>query len=179
MAVDFVPDGNTVYQTLFLIGKGSTLTGQFTVTKDGVSYLGPRDVKMEFVDESGEPEGPDVTEVSSSEATQDAWYTLRLNPYKRIIHSNVNPSGWLNGYYVVLPDIHPVLGFYEGDGWYIAIDRLDTPYTLAFNVGSLSTGQGDMIVTKDGAAYYGPLDIWLTSASSGVEPGEGESLLMP
>ena len=51
MAVDFVPDGNTVYQTLFLIGKVSTLTGQFTVTKDGVSYLGPLDVKLVFVDE--------------------------------------------------------------------------------------------------------------------------------
>jgi hypothetical protein len=177
MAVDLAPDeapGN--YQMLFLNAKVSTQTGQFILTKDGMSYVGPLDVELVEVTVSEEPHGPDVMGVSDHEVAPDAWYTLRLNPYTNIVHIRDNPDGWLNGY---LEANHPLLGFVEGERWYFAIDGLDTEYTLAFSAGSISELTGDMIITRDGKTYNGPLDIWLTEVTPTVEPAEGESLLNP
>jgi hypothetical protein len=164
MAVDVYPDETPGdHEAVFLTVKLSTMTGQFIATDNGMNYVGPYKVKIAFVDGSKGNKGLGVTEVRErergSQVTQDAWYTLRINPYTDVVHININPGGWLNGYRE--PD-HPVLGFYEGDRWYFAIDGLGTGYTLAFNTGSLSTLQGDMISTQDGTAYDGPHDIWLT-----------------
>jgi hypothetical protein len=177
IAVDLAPDGATGnYQMLFLTAKVSTLMGQFVVTKDGLSYIGPLEVKIVFVDGSEEPKGPDVTEVTGPEVATEAWYTFRINPYKDIVHIKDNPGGWLNGYHEA---DHPILGFDDGVRGYFAIDGLGTHYTLAFNAGSISTLKGDMIITRDGTVYDGPYKIWLTQVSSEAKPVEGESVLQP
>jgi hypothetical protein len=175
IAIDMHPDETPgPYEMMFLVGTVSTLKAKMIGTYDGMSYDGPIDISIVPLAGPELQSGPDDTEGSGSEVFQDTWYKLRINPYTDIVHLNFNSDAWLNGYDE--PN-HPVLGFYEGDRWYFAIDGLDTPYTLAFNTGSLSTLQGEMILTQDGMAYDGPHDIWLTEITSPVEPVENDSAL--
>jgi hypothetical protein len=176
IAMDLTPDGAPGwFETAFLVVTVPWLEAQIVLTLDGMSYYGPIDVGIVPIAGAEERGGPDVAEVSGSGVTPKAWYKVRINPYTDIVHLNVNPDGWLNGYDE--PN-HSVLGFYEGGGWFFAIDGLQTQYTLTFNAGSLSTLQGKMIRTEDGTAYDGPYDIWLTKSPSPMEPVEGESALM-
>jgi hypothetical protein len=175
IAIDMHPDGSPApYEMWFLAGTVSKLKGKLIRTVDGMSYNGPIDVTIVPI-AGPELKGVADTEDSSSEVSMDAWYKLRINPFVDIIHLNINPGWWLNGYDE--PN-HPVLGFVEGDKWYFAVDGLGTSYTLIFNTGSLSTLQGQMIRTADGNTFIGPTNIWLTEVAS-PESVEGDSALKP
>jgi len=130
-----------------------------------MSYFGPWDVTLVPVAaQSEELEGSDITEVLGSEVTPEAWYTFQVNPYIDIVHLNTNPGGWLNGYDEVYEPDAPVLGFAEGGRFYFGVDGIGTYYTLGFVAGTVSTRDGDWIMTIDGTDVVGPTYIWLTPA---------------
>jgi len=168
MAIDIYPDNTSgYYDLLFLVGTVDTRTGQLIQTYDGMSYFGPHDVTLvPAAAQSEELEGPDITEVSGSQVTPEAWYTFQVNPYIDIVHLNTNPGGWLNGYDEIYEPDAPVLGFAEGGRFYFGIDGIMPAgsTTLAFIAGKVSTRDGDVITTIDGTTIDGPYPIWLTPA---------------
>jgi subtilisin family serine protease len=166
MAVDVYPDNTPGYYDMwFLVGTAATRTGQFIGTYDGMSYDGPYDVNLVPVaGQSKELQGPDITEVSGSQVTPEAWYVFQIHPFTEIAHLNTNPSGWLNGYDETPEPDAPVLGFAEGGRFYFGIDLIHptTYYQLAFITGRVSARDGDVIETVDGTTFNGPDYVWLT-----------------
>jgi len=166
MAIDIYPDQTPgYYEMLFLVGTVATRTGQLIQTTDGLSYDGSYNVNLvPAVAQIEELQGPDITEVSGSQVTPEAWYTFQLNPFADIIHLNTNPGGWLNGYDEEPEPDAPVLGFAEEGKLYFGIDGVyeGTYYTLLFVAGTVSTRDGDIIRTVDGRTFVGSEYVWFT-----------------
>jgi hypothetical protein len=164
MAIDVYPDNKTGYfELLFLVGTISTKTGQVIQTYNGMSYLGPTSVTLVPVtSESEVATMGDAARAVGSQVNPQSWYKFKVDPYADIVHLNTNPTGWLNGYDETWGGPYPVLGFTEGGRFYFGLDGINTPYTLVFVAGQISTKDGYMIRTETGTTYDGPQHITLT-----------------
>ncbi|UCC33127.1 MAG: peptidase S8 [Candidatus Bathyarchaeota archaeon] len=133
------------------------------------------------VDDLGTP-GKDIYygygRINAYKALTVFQYHFQLAPYINVVHLNVNPGGWLNGYMTGIPmDWNPVLGKYEAGRFYLAIDVYpdETPgyYEMLFLVGTVATRTGQLIQTIDGMSYDGPLNVNLVPVAAQSEELEG------
>jgi hypothetical protein len=163
MAIDVYPDQLPGYfELLFLVGTISSKTGKLIQTYNGKTYFGPWAVTL--VPVAAETEKQDDANAGdiSSQANAQAWYSFKINPYIDVWNITTNPGGWLNGYRTNPADNFPILGFTEGDKFYLALDGLGTGYTLIFVAGTISSKTGQMVRTSDGRDLVGPENVWLT-----------------
>lgn len=111
----------------------------------------------------------------SYEPIPEFQYHFQLNPYSDVIHMNINPGRWLNGFAETVSYIAPVLGYYEYGYAYIAIDfPAGIYYDLAFLVINIATRDGHMIRITDDLEIAPPEYVWLTIAAEA--PTEGPTI---
>jgi DNA-binding beta-propeller fold protein YncE len=105
-------------------------------------------------------------------------YHFQMSPFANVLHVNVNPQGWINGYMNLGPqNWNPILGKYENGKFYMIVDIEpdQTPgfYETMFLKGTVSTRTGELLRTYDGLSYDGPEKVTLVPVAENSEKVEG------
>jgi subtilisin family serine protease len=159
IGVDVYPDEEPgYYETLFLYAKGSTMSGEFIQTEDGMTFAGPwLFTIVPTAVETLELEGQDLTAVSGEEVYTQAWYKLGFNEFTDIVNLEVHTGlPWINGYDEIYTPYAPILGITGGGKLFYCIDFIGGGYELAFLDNTISTMDGELIRTYDGTDFVGP-----------------------